>query len=357
MDANEVTKEIKLKESFKKTNLYKYGLIYSNKPVKKDYMNIKSFADLGVNRRNYVHKIATGRGGQSLVLNGKQQAPIVAEETGIDIPVKNIERNIIQSAIARNPFFTFQSISRYFPNLKSINDFIDSDNYLGGLEITFQGNVYSLEENKEEKLIAMLDLLGKIETEVRLLNTNEFEGSKDFHPSRIHDIFKDKSLKFSNNNERLNDSDQFEKFISTKEWFSFDTLYGTSEEKAFVRMLDRQIEKYKKQYNDIYLIRNEGHFAIYNFSDGQAFQPDFVLFLKEKDGQSIIYQLFIEPKGEFLADKDRWKENFLKEIKKEFGNKLLKLGEESGYRLIGVPFYNNEDENTFRETLDLALRV
>jgi len=55
-----------------------------------------------------------------------------------------------------------------------------------------------------------------------------------------------------------------------------------------------------------------------------------------------------------LTDKDRWKEVFLKEIKQEFGNKVLNL-EGSKYRLIGVPFYNNEDENVFRESLESAL--
>ncbi len=357
MDENEVTKEMKLKESFKSINFYKYGLIYSNKPIKKDYHNIKSFADLGVTKKNFVHNIATGRGGASTVLNGKQQAPIVAEETRIDLPVKQIERNIIQSAIARNPLYTFQSIKQYFPNLESINEFINSENYLAGLKITFQGNVYLLDENKEEKLASMLNLLDEIETEIRLLTTNKYEGSKEFHHSLIHEIFKDKTLKFSKDNERGKDDDQFNNFVLSKEWYAFDSLYGTSEEKAFVRMLDRQIDRYKTQYEQIYLIRNEGHFAIYNFSDGQTFQPDFVLFLQEKTGQFITYQLFIEPKGAFLSEYDHWKEDFLKEIKKEFGDKLLRIGEKSKYRLIGVPFYNNEDENTFRETLDSALKI
>jgi type III restriction enzyme len=67
--------------------------------------------------------------------------------------------------------------------------------------------------------------------------------------------------------------------------------------------------------------------------------------------------LFIEPKGAHLTDKDRWKEVFLKEIKEEFGNRVLNLEDKSKYRLIGVPFYNNEDENVFRENLESALTV
>ena len=34
----------------------------------------------------------------------------------------------------------------------------------------------------------------------------------------------------------------------------------------------------------------------------------------EKSGKLITYQLFIEPKGKHLKERDRWKEKFLKEI-------------------------------------------
>ena len=355
LDEHEVTKKIKLKDSFKKTPLYKYGLIYKNKPVKKDYHHIFSFDDLGVTKKNFVHKIATGRGGTRRALDEKQQTAMVSDEIRLDVPLKDIERNIIQSAISRNPFYTFRSLSRVLPNLQSINEFIDSDNYLGGLEITFQGNIYNLQENKIEKLHAMLNLLGEIETEIRSMSSEELEGSKQFIPSRIHEIFKDKPLKLLKNSERLTEEEQIQHFVSSKDWFVFDSMYGTSEERAFVRMLDRQVEKLSTKYEDIYLIRNEGHFSIYNFSNGKTFQPDFVLFLKEKDGQSLTYQLFIEPKGLHLTEHDQWKEQFLQEIREEFGDKILTFQGEFKYRLIGVPFYNNEDENAFRDTLDSAL--
>jgi len=356
MDENEVTKELRLKESFRKTQFYKYGLIYKNKAIEKDFGHVKSFADLGVKKRNYVHVIATGHGGASAVLAEKKQSAVVLEETLKDLPVKKIEYNIVQSAIARNPFYTFDSLKHYFPNLDSMREFITSEKYLSGLEITFQGNVYQLEENKIEKLNAVLDLLGEIEAEVRQQNTR-YEGSREFQYSRVHEVFTDKLLKFSKDNERGKDDAQFEHFVSTKDWFAFNTIYATSEEKAFVRMLDRHIKKLKERYESIYLVRNEGHFAIYNFSDGRTFQPDFVLFLHEKSGKSLTYQLFIEPKGGHLREHDQWKATFLKEITAEFGNRVLKFEDKSKYRLIGVPFYNNEDENVFRENLESVLAI
>jgi type III restriction enzyme len=87
-------------------------------------------------------------------------------------------------------------------------------------------------------------------------------------------------------------------------------------------------------------MRDEGSFQIYRFSDGRPFEPDFVLFLKEKkSGERIIYQLFIEPKGEVFATNDQWKEDFLLEIEEKHvihQNKNLKL--------VGLPFYNSSDD-------------
>jgi type III restriction enzyme len=354
MDESEVTRQLKLKEPFKKTDFYKYGVVWLNDRQPKDYQRVKSFADLGVSRRNYVHVIATGHGGASAVLANGNRGAVVKDETRQDFKVKDMERNIVQSAIARNPFFSFATLKRYFPNLASMRDFIASEDYLGGLEITFQGNVYGLSENRLEKLTAMLGLLSQIEAEIRQQIT-DYEGTRDFRRNWVREVFKDKILKFDAKNPHAADDAQFEHFVSAKDWFAFSTVYGTSEEKAFVRMLDRQMQDLQAQYEQIYLLRNEGHFAIYNFADGQAFQPDFVLFLREKGGKLLIYQLFIEPKGKHLKEHDRWKETFLKEITSEFGIKLLTF-ENKKYRLIGVPFYNNEDENKFKENLESALK-
>jgi len=353
MDENVIERKLALKDKFKKTDFYKYGLVYVNGKLENDYQHVKSFADLGVKRRNHIHTIATGHGGSSALLAEGRQKAIVSDETRRDVKIRKIEKNVIQSALARNPFFTFENVNHYFPHVKSMNHFIESDEYFGGLEITFEGNLYQFEENRAEKLYAVMGLLGEVEAEVRQQITN-FRGSKEFTKEWVRDIFKDKVLKFDKNNERGKDDDQFEHFVSARDWFAFNTVYGTSEEKAFVRMLDRCMEELSREYENIYLLRNEGHFAIYDFEQGRPFQPDFVLFLQEKKDEFLTYQLFIELKGKYLKEHDKWKEKFLKQITEEFDGKVLKF-EKSKFRLIGIPFYNNEDENVFRENLSSVL--
>ena len=351
LDEREIEKELNLKESFKETDFYKHALIYINERVKNNYEYVKSFADFGVRKRNYVHKIASGRGITGALLTENGNAGAIAESSRKDIKVKDIPRHITHNAISKNPFYTFKSLKRYFPHIKSIRQFVDADDYLGGLEITFQGDsaeVYRL--SNKAQLDALTGLLDQIETEVRK-NITEYKGTENFKPSNIPSVFHNKVLKLLKDSERAKGDEQF---VSNKEWYVFNANYGTSEEKAFVRMLDRQMDTLKENYDGIYLIRNEGHFKIHSFSDGQAFEPDFALFLQEKNGSLITYQIFIEPKGKYLKEHDKWKEDFLKELTEKHKGKTLDFitqQKTQKYRLVGVPFYNNEDENKFKQSL------
>ena len=349
MDEREVTRKLNLKDPFKKTDFYKYGVVWLNDRLPKNYQRVQSFEDLGVTMQNYVHTIAAGHGGTQTVLASEHQGAVVKDENRRDMKVKDIGRNIVQSAIARNPFFTFASLKRYFPNIASIRDFISSENYLGGLEITFEGQVSALQDNRAEQREAVCGLLHQIKSEI-CQQITEYEGSRDFRRNRVHKVFKDKVLKFDAQNPQAEEDAQFAHFVSSKDWFAFNTVYGTSEEKAFVRMLDREMDTLREKYDEIYLLRNERHFKIYNFDDGQAFEPDFVLFLREQDGNMLTYQMFIEPKGKHLKANDHWKEIFLKEITSKFDGKTLTFENEE-YRLIGVPFYNYDDENAFKNSL------
>ena len=357
IDESVETRDLKLKDTFKDTNLYKYGVIWLNKREDRNYQNVKSFADLvdlSVRRQNHVHTIRAGSGGETSVMEN-QGSDQIQEMDSRDVRIVDIEPNIVQAAIARKPFFQFDSLKQYFPQLTSMHEFRTSRNYLGGIAITFRGDFSYLKENPSEKLTACCDLLDKIETEFRKQIT-DYEGTKCFHEQPINAIFTDKTLKFSADNPRINaESQMFDKFfVKDQGWIAFNGIYGTSEERKLVEFLRRWLRSAEETYEDIYLLRNERHFAIYNFSDGRAFEPDFVLFLREANGKLLTYQLFIEPKGKHLMEQDRWKKDFLKEIRTKCDSQLLI--ENTKYSVVGVgAFYNEEFQNEFRTKFNQAL--
>ncbi len=347
LDEKTVDNPLKLKNSFKGTDLYKRGVIYINERVVNKNEYVRSFADIRVSQKSYEYSLPTGRGVSEAILTSDVEVQQIAEAQRINVPVKAIPFHIVRSAIAKNPFFAFNSLRRYFPHLKSIRQFIASDEYLGGLSITFQGDSAELTHlSNLAQLDAMTGLLNRIAAELRQ-NTTEYKGTESFVPNGISSIFTNKTLKLVEGTER---ADGDEQLVSHRNWYVFNANYGTSEEKAFVRMLDAQTHWLKEKYDGIYLIRNERHFKIYNFDDGQAFEPDFVLFLRQKNGNTLTYQIFIEPKGKYLQEHDQWKADFLKQIKETFSGETLEFEPQSGtqsYRLVGVPFYNNEDERQF----------
>ena len=359
IDETVLPRKLELKDSFKKTDLYRYGFVWLNDRVLRDYQDVTSFADLAtlsVQAENHEHPIHSASGGMTTAMEeGVSEATQEIDRQSIRLV--DIEQNIVQSAIARNPFFTFASLKRYFPQLTSMDEFRTSENYLGGLAITFRGDLSQLEDTPLEKLRACCDLLGKVESELRKQIT-DYKGTTQFHRKQIDAVFTDKTLNLNVSTSRVDERFD-EHFIRVKDWFAFDALYGTSEERELVKLLGRWIRESEEIYEEIYLLRNERHFALYNFSDGRAFEPDFVLVLDRIQGEPLTYQLFIEPKGEYLQNRDRWKEDFLKQICAEYtgpeyhGRTLI---ENRRYRIIGVPtFFDSKHKDEFIDTLNTTL--
>ena len=103
------------------------------------------------------------------------------------------------------------------------------------------------------------------------------------------------------------------------------------------------------------MLRNEGQYKIYDFERGRGFAPDFLLFLKSK--KPVYYQIFIEPKGNQFKDsdgnfknsKEAWKEQFLEELSQRYGFENVVKTENPKYRLIGLPFFNEDKKGRFEK--------
>ncbi len=362
MDEKVVRKNVKRKKSFKKSQLYRQGFIWLNKKVRKDLQQVNSFDDLttlSIKRKYHEHTLSAGSGAATRILDDSDTYEITELNTK-DVPLVDIEHNIVQAAIARNPFFRFNKLTRFFPNLRSMEVFRTSQDYLGGLTIKFRGQtqqLYQLHDYPHDKLKACCDLLQKIETEMQDSFT-EYEGTTDFQMKPIQEIFDDKILKFNKSNSRINKQSRTfnKKFVKKKKWLAYNGLYGTSEERDLVKIIDEWIKNLPQPYDEIYLVRNERHFAIYNFEDGRAFEPDFVLFLLQKNGETTTYQLFIEPKGGFLEKRDEWKETFLKSIQEQGITHILV--DNHKYRILAVgQFYSKQVRDQFKEKLSEILRL
>ncbi|MBC8312473.1 MAG: type III deoxyribonuclease, partial [Candidatus Marinimicrobia bacterium] len=219
--------------------------------------------------------------------------------------------------------------------------------FLAGFEITFSGTPNRLKEISHfDYLQALNGLLLNIESDIKG-NSTEYEDS-DYIKEPIHKVFKDKEIKVYKDSERANGQ---ETLIANEPWYVYNANYGTSEEKKFVELFSRRFDGLNQKFENIYLIRNEREIKIFD-KLGRAFEPDFLLFCKQRDGEQMTFQVFIEPKGEHLKGYDKWKEDFLNEIRTE--QKTIKIHTDT-YLITAVPFYNYNNENEFKTTLENTL--
>ena len=104
-------------------------------------------------------------------------------------------------------------------------------------------------------------------------------------------------------------------------------------------------------------MRNEKDLKIYSFTSEDAYQPDYVLFLKRKnDNEKTDYiQIFIEPKGEHLRSTDKWKEDAMKAIRE---NADIRFSTKStNFKVWGMPFFTEARRNIFDNALKESLMI
>lgn len=347
-DTNLVQLNLFLKPEFKKTNFYRDGHVFFNKKVLKSFDKIKSFADLGVKKTNFRYTLSSGIGKMSSAFF--EMEPTQSNDEIIrtkDVKLTEIPKNTIRFALSQNPFFYFDSLTYYFPSIGSLSNFIDSSDFLAGLEITFSGTANRLKEITHfDYLQALNGILQAIETDIKS-NSTQYEGS-DYIKEPIHKVFKDKEIRVNRYDERANGQ---EALVTNEPWFVYNANYGTSEEKKFVELFSRRFEVLNQKFENIYLIRNEREIKIFD-KFGRAFEPDFLLFCKQREREQITFQVFIEPKGNHLLGHDKWKEDFLKEIR--IKQKTIEIHTDA-YLITAVPFYNYNNQNEFTTELDKVL--
>ena len=346
IDPTSVTKTLELKLEFKETDFYKNAKVVFNTKKPKDYQSVKSLADLSVRKTNYRHQLTSMSSSVVGVFGeqGNEKEPKVIEK---DVSLNDIPYHIIRYALTTNPFYRFNNIRHYCPNLKSSNEFVEDNAYLGGLEITFKGTQERLESiTHHDYLLGVQGLLSQIEKEIKA-NSVEYEGSEFFYKP-IHEVFGTKDITFPKDEAR--EEGQID-MLREEHWYAYNANYGTSEERAFIEMFARRYSSFQKKYDDIYVIRNEKVVKIVD-AKGRVFEPDFLLFARQREEEHLMFQIFIEPKGNHLKGKDKWKEEYLEKMRKE--RRTFSIDTDN-YLITGVPFYNLSNENEFISSLEGVL--
>lgn len=340
-----VTKKYQLKEAFKSDDLYRTGYVFTNERVLKSRNDVYEL--LPSVKKPYDVVIAAGKGGEDVVL--EEISPDICVKTYQYITtfheIASINYSTVNRALRQFDVYKFNTLRSYFPNIKSTYEFIMDKHYLGDIQI----KITSKHQTPPMCVIykACVYVFSKIAVKVAAIE-EVWEGTAEFKAHYLHEYIKDKSVNYmpisgskgiSQNDpsvgaNRLN--------LANEDWFVFEDNYGTSEEKAFVRYFKDYVDTLRSKYDKIYLIRNERQIHLYSFDGGERFEPDYILYLCKNRTDSVEQIIvFVEPKGTVYIDSDKWKEDFLLELKGK-AVPTITLVDDNKYKIWGFHFFNTE---------------
>ena len=350
-----IRKTFRLKDNFKTSDFYKKTKVWYNQPIDNPNRRRKNFDDL---KKNFSFEYKSP---EFELREEKVELSKDAEQLRLFISEKrnntktsklgDFEKHIVLKAInikakKTNSFYQFKNLRENFA-IESLDDFL-GEQYLGALPISIistQSKTSNLDN--QTKLNILLHFLEKVEQELQASITPKIGG--DFVYDSFENVFDEEKTK-TIKEENLDNS-----VATERDWYVLDGFAGTSEEKELIKFIQETISNLREKYDEIYLLRNEEVYKIYDFQKARGFQPDFILFLKGKD--PVYYQIFVEPKGnQFIGDdgtfrtgKDGWKEAFLEEISAKYGLTNIIKAENKKYKLLGLPFFNEEHNENFKE--------
>lgn len=359
-------KTLKVKDSFKNTRFYKKGVLWKNKRVIDKRENVKSINEYVDKEKTYKINIESSANINVVAGFGKEEIRQRNERSEF-IKISALPKHITRKVLDRFPFFNFQNITSYFPHIKSIDEFITNEKYLGG--ITLEVMASEKEHPSPVLFKKLIDVIESVKNDIKA-NSSKYRGTKGFEPISVKEAVVDKELTINEPREGsqqerglsmggIESSDGLVTGVhlnlADEDWYVYSEDYGTDEEKYLVKFIYDIKDKLQKVFKETYLIRNQKMLDLFTFKKGERFEPDYILMLGDGKAKANYLQLFIEPKGRQLEKGDEWKQEFLLEIKQE--NKVVNLFEDDKYKIFGLPFYQEGEKVSFKNKLKELVKI
>ncbi|EOI6494615.1 DEAD/DEAH box helicase family protein [Enterococcus hirae] len=331
--------ETKLKNSFKNTTVYKQGNLFINESratTSEDYSSLDKFTIPKEWETEYIGStVETDYQG-----NVNDEMVIQRESEFL-----HVDKRFFRKALQRNPFFRFSNLKNYLPLLESKEELINSSQYFNGvsIKVSLPKGQHIIDLSATEKLEIIDKFLMYSEEKIRKNYKKEI-GLKVFKPVPIRDVLKDYEIvspKFQTGQvtQRIRPHS-----MKGKDWFVYTQAIVNGTEKKLVDLIGTFVQTLENKYEKVYLIRNDEkgiRLKLTEFNGPRGFMPDFILYL---ENETFNYQVYIEPKGQHLETNDAWKQEMLYEIN---GSDIEVIGENEDVRLIGLKFYNEDNEREF----------
>lgn len=338
----------KVKKSFKKSDVYQYGKLYYNDVEdvpESEYNGLAKYgvpvAELPTVNIETATLEATAFDTQNVA--GMNETRLV-----------KIDDALVKKAMARNPFFRFNTMKKYMPTLNSISEFMYDAQWLGQIK-EIQATVSTGSDtvlSRETQLLVVEKYLAYIQR-MLIMNYKRQRGTNKFIGLPIKEVVQDYQKRVPVNYSNASVHELIQTYDYKKApWFVYNEAIVDKLERSLIELIQGYVEELQNKYKDVYFIRSDERntkLKLHEFADNVShyagFLPDFVLYLAN---ESYIYQIYIEPKGTQLLDQDQWKENLLTSI---YPESVDIIGENGQVKLYGVKFYVDGDARQVRQSI------
>jgi len=360
--------EVKVKSSFKRTDVWKYGKIYYNETVEVADDYYESLEKYGVNTTDDV-KIPYILGMKEV----SYKATEVHEDysNSYDVAV-TFDRRYLKKVMNRLSFFHFSNLKKYLPLLKSREEFLGEkwlNIYNRTIYVTVPQTMEAATLTPEEKLDILERYFNDLAQQIKAGFSKE-RGTGKFIGYPIKEYitnFRKRVPNYDTGKYMQNEPQNVQRYELKEDYFVYDVAIVNNTEKQLIDRIAERVEELEEVYDDVYLIRMDENMhresaksnklKLHQFGTNHnevnlaGFQPDFILYLK---GTDYFIQIFIEPKGRNIEE-EQWKEDLLTYIN-EHESEIVFEDETDDVKIKGVKFYTmNDGRGTIREIGEIAL--
>ncbi|GIN59490.1 type III restriction endonuclease subunit R [Lederbergia ruris] len=360
---------VKVKRSFKQTDVWKYGKIYYNETVEVSDDYYDSLEKYGVDNKKDI-MIPYLFSSQELDYKDRE---VTGDVTNTHHVAVEFDKRYVNKVMNRISFYHFHNLKKYIPLLKSREQFL-GENWLN----LYNRTVYAivprsmtkddLRPNEKLKILEayFMDVAKKIKAGYnKRRGTNKFIG----YPIKEYITNYRKRVPNYDTSRILMDTNpqKVQRFEMKEDYFVYDSAIINQTEKQLIDRIGERVNEFKEQYSDVYLIRMDENMHRESAKNHQlklhqfgydhneirleGFQPDFILYLKNAD---FIVQIFIEPKGRDMEE-EQWKEDLLLYINEQEAEIMFE-DETEDVKIKGVKFYTmNDGRNTIKQIGEIAL--
>lgn len=337
-----------VKASFKRSDVYQYGKLYYNDVEDVPESEYNGLAKYGVP----VAELPTVNIETATLETTAFDTQNVAGMN--ETRLVKIDDALVKKAMARNPFFRFNTMKKYMPTLNSISEFMYEAQWLGQIK-EIQSTVSTGSDavlSRETQLLVVEKYLAYIQR-MLIMNYKRQRGTNKFIGLPIKDAVQDYQKRVPVNYSDAGVHELIQTYDYKKApWFVYNEAIVDKLERSLIELIQGYVEELQNKYKDVYLIRSDErntklklHEFAGDVSHYAGFLPDFVLYLAN---ESYIYQVYIEPKGTQLLEQDQWKEDLLTSISPE---SVDVIGENDQVKLYGVKFYVEGDARKVRNKI------